>query len=476
MHHSKLIQTLQILNARELKRLLQFLKSPFYNSNPNIINLYLHLRNYFPAFDSPKLTKEKVFKKLFPNRNYDHQKLLNLMSDFRALIEKYLQVLQLEKEGIEQKKMLLKVYAERPECYPLFKKNLEVLNAELDALPYQDANYYHEKHWLEQMYFNHPGTDKFRLTAAQYEKSMQHLDNRYILDKLLLSCEMKAREKPLSEEHNIWLLEEIKNDTREKKIEDPVAEGYKIILDLLDKGNEQQYFKLKKLFLKNTEQFSRTQQQNILQSLINYTVQKGNTGEEKFLKENFELFKIGLQEALFINNGVMSDANYNAILIVAIRNRKFSWAKKFIVDYATFLAEKFRQDVKTFGMALWHYYQNKLDSTIEQLHDFTFLNDYYQIQGRVLLLRTYFEKFTDDISYYELLATQAQSFNKYVRRNDVISKARKEALINFIQMTSKIAKLKVDHKLDKNEKEKLKLKIRSGNYLDGKVWLLDLLK
>ena len=80
MHDSKLIRYLKILDEAELKRLLYFLKSPFYNANPHILKLYMLLRPEHPGFSSPKLTRERLFKKLFRDRAYDHQKMLNLMT------------------------------------------------------------------------------------------------------------------------------------------------------------------------------------------------------------------------------------------------------------------------------------------------------------------------------------------------------------------------------------------------------------
>lgn len=145
MQQSKLIRQLKILSPAELKRLFQFLKSPFYNANPAMVKLYLLLRAHYPEFDSKVLSKEKVFRKLFPDRTYDHQKLLNLMSDFMAILEQYLIVLQLEKDELEQKKLLLQSYLERPDCYEIFEKKVWELDNFLDAQPFRDESYFQEK-------------------------------------------------------------------------------------------------------------------------------------------------------------------------------------------------------------------------------------------------------------------------------------------------------------------------------------------
>ena len=57
MQKSKLIQHLQLLNEAELKRLLTFLKSPIYNANPRIVDLYLLVRKWHPDYQHAKLQK-----------------------------------------------------------------------------------------------------------------------------------------------------------------------------------------------------------------------------------------------------------------------------------------------------------------------------------------------------------------------------------------------------------------------------------
>ncbi|MFK7774244.1 MAG: hypothetical protein AB8F94_19000 [Saprospiraceae bacterium] len=231
MHNSKLLKLLKILNATELKRLHQFLKSPFFNKNLHLLKLYQILRVWYPDFNSPKLEREKVFKKLFPDRAYDYQKLLNLMSDFTNLLKQYLQILQLEKEKQVQDELLIKAYSKRSGAYDAFVKQIEKTKKELDIQPFRNADFFRQKFWINQIFINHPKTDKFQLSSAKYNEMMQQLDYWFLLEKLLLSCEMKAREKPLSEKYEIWLLPEIQKGVPSIFIENPI---FKVYLEMLD--------------------------------------------------------------------------------------------------------------------------------------------------------------------------------------------------------------------------------------------------
>ena len=79
MKESKLIALLQPIQPEELRWLAKWVRSPYYNSNPLVVALFDHLRKYAPAFDSPKLIREDVFKHLFPDAAYDGRRLQLLM-------------------------------------------------------------------------------------------------------------------------------------------------------------------------------------------------------------------------------------------------------------------------------------------------------------------------------------------------------------------------------------------------------------
>lgn len=471
MHNSKLLKFLKILNATELKRLHQFLKSPFFNKNPHLLKLYQILRVWYPDFNSPKLEREKIFKKLFPDRAYDYQKLLNLISDFTNLLKQYLQILQLEKEKQVQDELLIKAYSKRAGAYDVFIKQIEKTKKELDAQPYRNADFFRQKFWLNQIFINHPKTDKFQLSSAKYNEMMQQLDYWFLLEKLLVSCEMKAREKPLSEKHEIWLLPEIQKGVPTLSFEDPIFKVYLEMLELLEKGEEGSYFRLKKWFLENLSKFTRLQQQNILQSLINYSIQRGNKGEALFIKENLNLYQFGLSENLFVENGILNDMMYISIVNVALRTGASNWCFEFINEYKPYLENRKLKDASSLATALWLHAVRQPEEVIKLLQKVDFHNVYYQIQTRVLLIKVYFEAFQNDEAYADLILYQTSSFERYLRRNKKISDAQKVALLNFVFSVRRLLKLKKGNEVLPKTKLKIKQELEEVAPLYNHAWL-----
>lgn len=475
MHRSKLIQHLQLLNEVELKRLLPFLKSPIYNANPRIVDLYLLLRKWHPDYQHARLQKEKIFQQLFPERTYDHQKLLNLMSAFTALIRQYLQLLQLEKEEHTQNQLLLRALAERRSAYSIFTKETAHAHQTLDELPYRNANFYHQKFQLNRLYFNHPETDQFNLSKAEYEEAMRQLDRSFLLDKLSFSCEVKAREKPLDEQYHIWLLPEIRAGIADYPVDNPMTGAYLAMLDLLESDNMTAYYQLKERFENNLSSFHRQQQQYLLQSLINYTIKQGNSGNKAFVFENLQLYQLGLKHDLFLEHQRLNDMTYISIVNIALRAKEIDWCLEFIEDYTPFLPEHTRKDAQALATALWHYACQEPEKATILLQEVNFLNVYYQIQARVLLIKIFVEASQERKDHTELVLAQVDAFERYLRRNDKVGKEQKEALLNFALYTKKVSKLRLEPEFTQL-KSSLQKEMEQRNALYNKTWLLHLLE
>lgn len=475
MHKSKLLQHLRLLDALELKQLLQFLKSPLYNANPRIVDLYLLLRKWHPAYDSPKLKKENVFQQLFPNRQYDHQKLLNLMSSFTALLRQYLQVIQLKKEEQVQDQLLLRALSERSSAYAIFTKELQRSQEALDELPYRNADFYHQKFKFNRLYFNHPATDQFNLTKEEYQNAMQQLDRSFLLDKLSFSCEVKAREKPLDEQYDIWLLPEIRAGIAYYPVDNPMTGAYLAMLNLLESGDVQAYYELKELFQNNLSDFHRQQQQYLLQSLINYAIKQGNSGQRAFVFENLQLYQFGLQHALLLEHDRLNDMTYISIVNIALRAEETDWCQQFINEYAHYLAPHTRKDAQALATALWHYAKKQPQEATSLLQEVNFLNIYYQIQARVLLIKIFVEATKHGADNTELILAQLDAFERYLRRNDKIGKEQKEALLNFALYCKRITKMMLEPSF-KEQRDGLHKEMEQRKALYNKAWLLHLLE
>ncbi|MFT7606032.1 MAG: hypothetical protein ACI8VT_003630, partial [Saprospiraceae bacterium] len=90
MKESKLIILLKSLSSVEFKLFYKFVKSPYYNVNNNLVNLYKLLSKYYPDFEHSKLTYQAIFTSLFPREGFDIQRLRVLFHRLTKLVESFL--------------------------------------------------------------------------------------------------------------------------------------------------------------------------------------------------------------------------------------------------------------------------------------------------------------------------------------------------------------------------------------------------
>lgn len=463
MRQSKLVRQLRILTAPELKRLLQFLKSPFYNANPAIVKLYLLLREHYPAFESPALVKEKAFRKLFPGRVYEHQKMLNLMSDFTALLEQYMVVLQVEKEELEQQKLLVRAYSERPGCYEVFEKKVWELDKTLDSLPFRDELYFLEKKDLNLAYFMHPGTDM----VAEGQDALQNALQYFEAFKALSTAKMQCS-------RNAW-----ENAVGARKTIDPEPSGFykdNPLFVLYEKMAALQHAPeatedlqhLVDLFITHIHAFRPDDRSNILKMLLNHCNRQINRGKRAFIDTSFELYKTGLQYESLLLNGKMKETTFHNIVAVGIHCKAFDWTKTFMERFQEYLDLNVRAEALALGFGQWHFEQKDYWQVIEVLER-AFREPQDILKSKTLLSRAWFEISLTDEPYQEILLAQLDAFEKFTRRNQAIPPRLSAGTLNFIEFTRKLALSKGD----KKKMARLKIGIEAEPNLVLRNWLLE---
>src|SRR5262245_35440281 len=134
MQSYRLFKLMQVLRPEELSDVQRFLGSPYFNTNERCTRLFQQLSKHHPSLDSPKLTKERLFAKVFDKMPYDDGKMRKTMTYLTQLIERYLAQQMLEKSEDTQAHLFIRSLGERSN-YSLFKDAAERRISELEARP-----------------------------------------------------------------------------------------------------------------------------------------------------------------------------------------------------------------------------------------------------------------------------------------------------------------------------------------------------
>lgn len=473
MHSSRLIKLLKTLEEEELKRLLKFLKSPFYNANPRIVKLYEYLRKYHPEYQSSKLQKEKVFARIFPNKPFDYSKFTNLMSDFSQLLEEYLTLLEYKQDPFQQQKMLAKAFGRRS-AYDLFEKKTMKLLAELEDQPFRDISYFERSKALMESYFFHPQTKKYQTSVDYPEEIMHRLDLYFQLSKLQLSAELLSQQRLLSKKYNIkWLEESLKESEAALSEETPLLLVYANLIRLMEQPETGQFYFLKEEFKTHLKKIPPSDQFFIFQQLLNYSIQQINRGVFAFNPEALDLYKLGLTIGILIEKGQMTESTFSNIVSAASVLKEFDWAVYFIEEYQGFLEEKIRESVCILSYAILNFRKGDYSKTIELLQQYPFSLLLHQLKARSLIVRSWYEEYLLNEDYYEFLMAQIDAFEKFLRRNNEVSTDRQEGFLNFMKILKRLVDYRIQNKNTRPFKQKLVKKLNDYHQIIMKKWLAE---
>ena len=287
---------------------------------------------------------------------------------------------------------------------------------------------------MQQQLFFHPDTQKHQLTDPNIEDIMYNLDAFYAMEKLRLGSEMRSREKVLNnKQYQIKLLEEVQQafDVNDPLSQNVLFKAYQQILELQRNVSDKNFQRLKETLRSIDPKTNRSELQNILVHLLNFSIRQINRGDQKYLEENLHLYRIGLELNLLIENNRITGTTFSNIVASGIRNEVFEWVEDFIQNYQDYLEEGLRPNVKTLCMGLLYYSQGKQDQAIDLIINFGFTDDFYQLRAKTLMLRSIYERFLSDESFFNLLSAQSQAFEKFLRRNHTIGKKQYQRTSGF---------------------------------------------
>lgn len=467
----KLIQQLKLLSAEEFKQFYPFLRSTYFTNSKDVVKLFEWLRKFYPDFDAKQLNKATLFKKLFPKQTYSDIKLRNLFTKLNKILESYLIQKHYEQHPYEKKKILTQIYGRR-NYYSEFKKGTAQLLTELATQPYRDADYYFEKYLLEKEYYFHIGTPKHGNIAQTLKNALDNLGYFFYLERLFLGIDLKNRENIFAEEHNFapttYRLHLPDNNN--------LAQQLQLSFQLLDKNADEVFIQLYEYFLKDLEKIRPYYRKVIFIILLNVAHRKTKENELLYLDKLFQLTKIGSAKGLLFEDGkIPLGLFFNAVLLSG-RLKEFEWGEQFIEQYKKHLVEdKDKEIILQLALGNFKFQQKKYEEVVALLSTINLFNIHFELNIRTLLIRTYFQLFIGNDSYYFLLINQCKAFDKFLLRDKKLGVHKIKGNKQFLKMVEHITDLQVANQLTDSKKTTLLASIKQSKLMPHKTWLLEVL-
>lgn len=426
------------MSPKEYKRFEQYIISPFFSSNKRAVELFGLLKQHYPEFPADKIAKEALYKKLFPGEPYDDKKMRYAASDLFKLLEDYLTYLEFEDQTTRKKHLLLKSLDRRGLDTP-FLRNVEQAKQSLEKRTYRDVNYFYNRILIEEDLYEFNDSRKSKRVDQNIGDLLESIDVHFLYRKLKYSCYILNLKNILSVEYDLSFLEAIVSYLRTNPPNTPALRIYlKSLLTLQDGDDTSHYYELTELLRTHIDDFSREEMRDMYGFAQNYCIKRINMGEDQFLEELLEIYKLLLAKGILLDNGVLSQFSFKNISTVALRLGTYDWVETFTRDYKSMLRPEVREMVTRYNYARIHFYRKEYRAALRQLLGVDARDVYYSLGTKSLLLKIYYEM--DDI---EPLLSLITSTRTWLKRNKSISDYQRTIYINLLDFLKQLVKVKL---------------------------------
>jgi hypothetical protein len=466
---NRVFQTICILQPIEHKKLLKFLKSPYFNQSKTLTELCAVLIA-ISAKGEEGFIKEKVWAKVFPGKPFNDINFRKACSDLLELMETFMATevfindqFRLSIDKIE--------YVVSQKIEPLYRTVVaenEKLSAGKSYFTQMDYyyNYLFEKKYHKLMNFDVKMNQKLNI-----EKISDNLDIFYLIDKLKAICNGLVQSKISSVEYDLnevaSILSLCKKFDLDKHAE--LATYYYRLFTLTDGDNFEHYYKLKNVLEQNAHQIPQSEAIEIFETTLNYCIGRANKGDKNFLPEYFELFLKAIQQKVFVVNGELATWRFNNIVVVGLRLGKLDWADQFVEKNKDLLSENIRANIVKFNLARINLYKKDYEKVLDHVRDVEYEDIIINLTSKIMTSIAYYE-----LDEYETLDSFIEAFRTFINRQKDIQTGLKQSHLLFLGFERKLMRTSPG---DKKAIEKLREDILAAKPNPvNKEWLLEKLE
>lgn len=462
MLNSKLIQVLQTFDSKQRRAFDDFVASPYFNKQSELVNYYRYLKKLAAQdFPAQKLTRQKLFAKILPGQNYDEKQLNYLSSQLLKLVERFIGISRFEGAGILPDYFQLQ-YCIDHRLEKHYQYGMKTAKKKLEKSAKGNEQYIYQEYLLADLREKHFSSLKERRYDAALQEAADFLDQYYLFKKLYHLCAMLDRQHVVTPSYDAHFMEDIQQMVQKLPFDSPAIQTLEQLLLSLQAPSEPDHFRqLRDLLRKYGDYFSKSMLRYLYFSVINFCIRKVRYGEKSYANELMSIYQEGIQNGVLFEDGYLSPWTFKNLVKLGIGLKEYSWTETFIAAYAPKLPPHMQQDALHFNLADLYYALQDYPKAQLHLRQVEFSDVQYSFGAKLTLIKIYFETGQE-----EALIPLLSSFKIFLQRKKLITKDVKIPYLNFIRLVHKM------HKAATSELDELKVEIQHTEMLTARSWLL----
>jgi len=471
LKNTKLIKLLQTFSSSEMKKFRDFVMSPYYNKNKNVIRLNEVLNKYHPEFDSKTFTDENIYTAVFGKGEFEYFKIKNISSDLYNLAEEFLkQVPNPATEFLGEFNLVVQLRLRKH--FNLHKKMVLSLQEEFKKNKFKGSEFLYDNYLLTREsqlvdLFEKPSSVSGILSEfdSYYEYFMFHLLQYY---NLLIHIGRENNVKI-----DIKMMDEVLTYLEKGPVSDhPTILSYQYLILLKVKGGDHYYFTLKDHYFNNFDKMDAADAYRAHMHMFGYCADMYNfKGDRRFVNEGYELYKHSYLNGR-VTSGELLYPDFVNFIKVFSRAGDTELARKFISDYSDKLPDDQFENCINFSNAYVSHCEGDLNNALVCISKVSFPLAILKIQVKIMQVQLNYQ-----LGYFEETRSLVESFKKSLVKEEVISDVYKNSIIGFLKAVVTLISIKEETDLSKKqyEFERLKDNIDKSqlNHFGIKFWLED---
>lgn len=482
MLKTKPIEIILTCTQKELKDLSAFIRSPYFNTNKNLVKLFSAVKNNLKKIRSGILTQEDLFGLVFNGRQFNYGIMKNLVSELAAVCEEFLLInsIRHKPENRVRNRVLVADEYDTRRLDKHFYKIMDKTTAELESQPV-DNFYFSDRALAEEAkYFFHSSrSDDKALEAAIYDEVIYNLCDFYRkFSRSMWKIDINmANVNSIYEKDFIKILSE-KIDweglaEEMKGINERVYNNIRLnslLIKLVAKPDDTKpYFELKKLLAETIGDYGNYEKFSILTKVISYCSTIIKKGDHSFIKETVDIRILMLENVRF-NWDHLGPLNFHAFIEtvhIYILDRGVKNAVDLLNRYINAVSSDKEAQTRNFCMAYIEEARGNYEKAIEYLKNI----EYSDTEIKIWIKRLYIFIFYG-MGQYETGFDAVNALRSFVSGKNDLTGENKKRILEFLRIIEKMLKIKCSpEKYSKADVENLHDEITRHNYVLRK-WLL----
>ncbi|MCW5922448.1 MAG: hypothetical protein KIS77_08895 [Saprospiraceae bacterium] len=449
------------LTSAELREFSKFVRSPFFNTNPQSVALFDYLHECREAGTSPQAAGA-----LAAIGADTDQRLRLANSALLALLEKYWMYQEKFEDADRAKIRLAAAYRKRG-LSRHFNITLREARQSREHLPWRHAEYYHDLNLLEWEQYQFDTSAK-RTESLNLQSTSDLMDTAYIARKLRLACLALSHQAVFKTDYRIGMLESILLHVEAHNLLEIPAIGlyFHCYHFLADAKAEAHFEKFREMLLAHSDQFPPEELRSFYLLAINFGIKKINESAEGWLRVTLDLYRSALQRDLLFEHGLLSRFAFNNIVAIALRTGETDWAEGFVHQYKPYLERQWREASAKLNLARVAYARRDYKTALLNLQRSDYKDLINNLIAKTLQLKIYYET-----AEYDLLESHLSSMQTFIRRHTAIGYHR----TNYSRIVHYTRQLMALNFNNSAATAALRAAIEQEEILTEKEWLLEML-